>query len=311
MYCVRQRGFTLVEMLVVISLIGILSAALITQVTKVRETARGVKCKTNLKNLAQAALSYAGDAEHMPWAGSHEYVDAARSTGRMQVYLRRGWVDWTRGENLEHWPKSYSGEGPSMSGGSTMQTAVEGKAGYLSVTNGTLWSYMGRDLSTYVCAAQVSKYKDEVSTSKPIYRSYAMNCYFGYNSKQEPYKRYWRDIWLNSLSARGSSERLLLFAELAPTQPHNDTSRAADGVLETLIAGYNDGQNNRTKPEVLGFNHQVGRQSVAHVAYADGHVDVFHTPNQKGMSPEQMKGLVYFLCNGYDLPQQTTQWKIP
>lgn len=309
MYFGRNRGFTLVEMLVVIAIIGILSAALITQVTKARETARAVKCKANLRNLAQAALNYGVDSRHLPWAGSYEVVDANRS-GNMFVNLRRGWVDWTRGSSIEHWPKDYS-DGPSMSGGTTMQTAMEGPAGCLSVTNGALWSYMGRELSTYVCEAHRAMYKESAKSSREVYRSYFMNGYFGYNKDEYPYKYNWRDVWLNDLSSRGGADRLLLFAELAVSQPHKDARRAGDGVIETFISGYNDGRNNKTKPELIGFNHMVGKQAVAHVAYADGHVDVFQTPNLKGLTTDQMKGLVYYLCNGYDLPSDRSQWKIP
>ncbi len=306
MYFERNKGFTLVEMLVVISIIGILSAALITQVTKVRETARGVKCKANLKNLAQAALNYGIDNRRLPWAGSHEVVDSNRSGG-MSVHLRRGWVDWTKGESLEHWPKSYN-TGPSMSGGA-MQTLAAGPAGYLAVTNGTLWSYMGRELSTYVCEAQ--KAANKSSTSKDIiYRSYSMSCYFGYNKDEMPISRNWRDIWLDNLSDRGSAERLLMFAELASKQPDKINPKVAvDGVLETFITGYNDARNNKTKTEILGFCHTVGKQTVAHVAYADGHVDVFHTA--KALTASQTKGLTYYLCNGYDLPADKSKWKLP
>lgn len=309
MYTLRNRGFTLIEMMVVIAIIGVLAAAMVSQVTKARETARAVKCKANLRNLAQAALSYAVDNRHLPYAGSHEVVDTDRS-GRMFVYLRRGWVDWTKGNSIEYWNKDYN-DGPSMSGEGTMMTACSGIAGCISVTNGTLWSYMGRELSTYVCEAQKAKVKAETGEREVIYRSYNMNCYFGYNKDFFPYREYWRDIWLNNLSSRGGADRLLLFAEMAVTQPGKDAKRTKDGVLETYIDGYNDGRNNKTKPEIIGFNHRVGKQEVAHVVFADGHVDVFHASVSKGLSDDQKLGLAYFLCNGYDLPSDRSNWELP
>jgi len=172
---------------------------------------------------------------------------------------------------------------------------------------------MGRELSTYVCEAHKSALKTESNTKEVIYRSYAMNCYFGYNKDYNPYKYYWRDIWLNNLSSRGGADRLLLFAEMAPSQPNADTEHAMDGVVETFIDGYNDGKSNKTKAEILGFNHRVGKQEVAHVVYADGHVDVFHASAMKtgGLSKDQKKGLAYYLCNGYDLPKDRKDWLIP
>ena len=43
-------GFTLVEMLVVISIIGILTTLLLPAISKARESARSAKCQSNLKN---------------------------------------------------------------------------------------------------------------------------------------------------------------------------------------------------------------------------------------------------------------------
>jgi prepilin-type processing-associated H-X9-DG protein len=101
-------------------------------------------------------------------------------------------------------------------------------------------------------------------------------------------------MWKTMNSVMGDvsdASKLLLFAEL-PAQTIKTSSSDADGALETK-------DNGGSTAEFIGFNHSVGKRYVAHVAYADGHVDGLLEPT--GESESDMKETDGLLCNGDDI----------
>jgi len=302
----KQKGFTLVELMIVIAIIGILSVALTATVGTIQVTARATKCKANLRALAQAAYSYGVDGGSYPTAGSYEYVPPGLQGRDRVVYLgHKGWVSWTSGAS-DSWPW------PSESSRrSSFRTRYFGEAAYISITNGVLWSLVGKDANIYLCDTHRRAIK--AVSNERVYRSYVMNGYFKYDDghvkyRHDSYARRVEDVVMD-----GRAAVRLMFAELPSPPPSgslNQDERFSDSALEYGRRRGGDVQRDEIE-EVIGFNHVIAKKWVAHVAFVDGHVEGLVLPNRAlrrdgypDYNHQDLKKLTRMLCEGQEIESE-------
>lgn len=101
----RRRGFTLVELLVVIGIIGALIAILLPVLSGVQSRGRDIKCQSNLRQIVQALIGYATENKgSMPYGfyyarsdpqtwddvGTGEFISWASQVGKYMVKRASG-----------------------------------------------------------------------------------------------------------------------------------------------------------------------------------------------------------------------------
>ncbi|MEY4942300.1 MAG: hypothetical protein RL254_481, partial [Planctomycetota bacterium] len=114
----RHAGFTVTELIVVVSIIALIIALLVPSIAKVRASTRTLRCLTNQRQITQAAYAYA-TANAGRWASP-----------RTDEY---GWTypDNTSGNAKHCWVKA---QGGNVAGAYEKISALE---------QGVLWPYIG------------------------------------------------------------------------------------------------------------------------------------------------------------------------
>lgn len=288
-----KKGFSLIEMLVVIGILGILITVLVTVLGNT-ENARSVQCKANLKNLCSAVSSevtrHTGEYKYYPLAGSVEQMDIKSvNNDYREVYTEHpGWISWnSRGKY-----KGSVGSHISNAGWFISAYNQDLETREYCITNGSLWRYMGGSRSSYVCPSHVRKMP---SNMRPNW-SYVMNGYFEYD-RSEGADSVASFPGRTQEGVGSKAHRLLMFAELQweeflpDVKPHPSASSGFENDC-TLQYGSDEGS------EIIGFNHKSGNDVIAHIAFADGHVDQIVMQARKPMNAGQLRELTKFLCEG-------------
>ena len=284
-----RRGFTLVELIVVIGIIGVLAGVLLTSFSGGTESARAAKCLANMRNLAQGAIGYAAAHERYPYAGSHAALNV-NSSGRGYYEERVGWISWLSTGD-EYYTRSGRGHLTSFKPLDNISACCDDDDDAMfAITNGALWKFVGQNRETYVCPSHMTR-AAKLHGAKVRF-SYAMSAHFGYDQTkgQKAAVMVGQDYWITM--NEGRLDRKLLFAELPFAIPNANDGKnevSDDDAYSTANNTYKADctlQYKATVPnyktyhsdwpgdaEAIAFNHKSGKRYCAHVAFADGHVE--------------------------------------
>ena len=307
-----KRGFSLVELLVVIGIIAVLSAVLLVSFSGATDSARAAKCLSNMRSLAQAVNSYAMEENTYPYAGSFETIGSDPETHRPAYMSQPGWISWLCKGNYDSVKGSSSHRSNPIA--PYYGTGNDDDA-LFALTNGTLWVSCAKNRSLYVCPLH-SRYCTEHGKAQPVW-SYVMNAKFGWD-----YEKGSKPIALEGMmyGALSRADRTLLFAELPTIDPTtgNDVSEKHSGLTADCVLQYQDVKSAKGstglyssssgEAESIGVVHTIGKgMPCAHIVFADGHTEKLAWRN----GGDDVKRLTAYLCRGWDVTFSSKNgWKL-
>lgn len=231
-----RKCFTLIELLVVITIIAILSAMLIPGLGKARDLGRRTKCKSHLRCLHTASMSFVFNDwdKHYPsctnyWWPDYDHPNDHPVPGVPYPYwkLCHGWVDHVDYVDPGNGDKGTIGSPAPWYG---FDTDASSRADAdTSVTNGALWPYMGESFAPYLCPTFKTIYEDSA-----LYASFHEEAVRSYSMNQNVHNLANRRRLYDTSSMWAS--RTLMFTEISITNIVGGTQISRRGLLMSLGA---------------------------------------------------------------------------
>lgn len=296
----QKKGFSLVELLIVIGIIAVLGGVMLTQFSGSTESALATTCLNNMRSLCNGVLAQGSKDSYYPSAGPYRYIELNQhSQDFNKEQVQPGWIG-TTAVSCYH------------------DSTDDGKAQREAIEKGSIWRVMSGARSVYVCPSHTKHCK---RGNKPTPKwSYAMNSYFGWDTGKayaggsggsRSYGSGSMSFKFSSKLLKRSADKVLLFAEIpfatigGVQEPEFETGASTenDSVLQ-YAAGDGDQKYNKSAemggaaPEAIGFNHKSGQNYSAHVAFADGHCVKLMMPTD--CTEDDLRSLTTWLCTGQD-----------
>lgn len=324
----KKQGFTLVELLVVLAVIGILAGMIFPALKNGMSKAHDEKCRTNLKQLHTACISYANDNNgYMPYAQSFERVGAIPQYDQIS-----GWIAWSPNDGDPDTLSSYKGMSKPQSS-KLWHDRGYGEYARFGVKNGVIFEYMNESMEHYVCPAAKKISEEENNVKETIYRTYAMNEFF----YTETYPKWWDgsrrltcigttesykyDDASNEKSYTPEASKLLLFSEIIiPTHEadkgvFNPAKRTRDNACrhgDCVLVAWEKGNIDKDHTDVIMPIHQRRKQKdldtneeidfgFSYAIFVDGHIEQVQQSFKIGT---KNYNTLWFLTRGID-PKNT------
>jgi prepilin-type N-terminal cleavage/methylation domain-containing protein/prepilin-type processing-associated H-X9-DG protein len=250
-YCKLRQGFTLVELLVVISIIAMLMAILLPALNRAREYARKTVCSTNLYNFGLALGMYAQNDNRLPWEGHADGDTPANPVGPWaeSSFWANALPPFLKGKPYSKMQKDDMTNGPKLPKNGMKDLFVCPSAG-------AAMSYAGEN----IVESYFMMWGGNDTTN--IHR------YLG-GSNQEQRKVYWCYVWNSKLNnSTGSTPNLLSFKKVAMTPILVEKMMSADEIKPAYSDTLGRAKTANTR---FAARHTGGGQ----ILFLDGHVAYF------------------------------------
>jgi prepilin-type N-terminal cleavage/methylation domain-containing protein len=170
----KKRGFTLVELLVVISIIALLLAILMPSLNAAKQQASAVVCLFNVRTLSTAWHMYAGENRDKI-VGAHTQLSGPDTvSGRKYAgYFTADRMKAVYSDSLANFVTDWV-EWPQKEDGTFYLNAPPKKYEILGIQRGLLFSYTGKKVEVYHCPSDKRLKWDNRGQECGGYRSYSI-----------------------------------------------------------------------------------------------------------------------------------------